>query len=74
MPKNIKGGQLGLFENPACCEISKTFKEGPFGDFEKFTKNKRKKIFGQSHSAEKGKRVSLWVLLTFILLKDIRKN
>ena len=27
MPKIVKGGPIGLFENAACCEISKTLKE-----------------------------------------------
>ena len=34
VPKNVKGGPLGVFEHPFFCKIEK-MKGGPFGDIEK---------------------------------------
>ena len=54
VPKNVKGGPLGVFEHPIFCEIEKKMKGGPFGDIKKteeksLTKPKKpaQKIFGQ---------------------------
>ena len=45
MPKKLKGGPFGIFQNPFCPKISKKLKVGPFGE---------KKIFFEkkSHRAE----------------------
>ena len=44
VPKNVKGGSLGVFENPFFCKIEK-IEEGPFGDIKKDCEKK-------SHKAE----------------------
>ena len=54
--KTVKGGPLGLFENPVCSKISEEMKGGPFGDkkfvFEICKKKTKNENFEQSHSAE----------------------
>ena len=39
VPKNVKGGPLGVFEHPSFCKIEKN-EGGPFGDIEKICEKK----------------------------------
>ena len=64
VPKNAKGGSLGVFEHPFFCKIEKN-EGGPFGDIKKIAKkvsqsrnNQHKKIFGQGRDSNP--RPSAW--------------
>ena len=65
MPKNAKGGPLGVFEHPFFCKIGKKMKGDPLVTFKKFAKKvspSRKKpaqkIFG--HGRDSNPRPSAW--------------
>ena len=55
MPKNVKGGPLGVFEHPFFCKVEKN-EGGPLGDIKKFAKKSQSrktctKNFGQGRDS-----------------------
>ena len=56
MPKIVKGGTFGLFENPVSCKISKNLKGGTFADMGKLSKKKQKMINLSSFTVPKNVR------------------
>ena len=74
MPKNVKGGPLGVFEHPFFCKIEKKMKGDPLETFKKIakkslTKPKKpaQKIFG--HGRDSKPRPSAWQTSKTILIK-----
>ena len=72
MPKSVKEGSLSLrFSSIQClAKFQKKIEGGPFGDFEKFSKKMR--IFN-SLIVPKNLKETLWDLLTFVLLQNMKK-